>query len=240
MLRANQRGSFDYFLYGVATVSILVFMFLLILTLTNPSEQVKTGTEVVREVDLSDDVRADIPDSWHTYTNPDNQYQFSYPQEWGAVIQSAASGDRLESESYEYRFTSNEATVVKQVNGRGDEQDHEDSLRVYGWFQNDGDAVTLCSTLECTKSTVVDLKDARLFATQTMKDGVELRSLDDADLYLVQIVNTEFGDWPGLTVSTLLDQGVDTSLPLDEIVDVAITDNYVTTELVRQFSDALD
>lgn len=239
MLRKNQRGSIDYLLYGVATISVLLFLFFLVITLTNPSEQVVTGGDVVQEQETSSGFEVTIPEGWHTYTNPENDYSFSYPADWGAVTQTSYVGERLESESYEYRFTSNEQTVISQVSGRSDETEHQASYLNYNWFKQDSVNVTICNTLDCAKNQILPTQEVRLFTSATMKEGVEVRSLDGADLKLVQIINTEYGDWPGVVVSTLLQENVDTTRPLEDIVHDAITNNYIETELIREFSNQL-
>ena len=237
MLLRNQRGSLDYVLYGMAIISIIVFMFFLILSLTSSNEAVKTTSNIEREETTQRDNFVTIPNNWHTYTNEENDYTFYYPQEWGVVEQTESEGERRDAVSYEYRFTSNEKTVVSQIHALADEATHDDTYLMYNSFSTDMQTVTFCTTSDCEKSKSLSTSDVRLFSNQYTNESAEVVILDGNDLRMVQLIKTTDGNWPGVTISTLLGEDVDTSLVFDEILDDVITNNYVMAEQVRLFAD---
>lgn len=240
MLLRDQRGLIDSILYSLAALSIIAFCFLLVLTLTSSDEQARTETSTVREgTPQSETVITSTPNDWHSYTNPQNDFSFLYPKEWGVIEQSVDSGSSIDADSYTYRFTSKPNTVMTQRNARSDEPTHNNTFLMYNSFRVVGTDVIFCATIACRNSTQLATDAVRLFTTTTMFEAAEVVAIDGSNLQLTHIVANQFVDWPGVAISTTLSTTADATAPIDEEFDAAESANYEETQLLRQFADLI-
>lgn len=182
------------------------------------------------------------PADWLTYTNEDNGFSFSYPPQWGEVNQSSYKATKGNSTSYQYRFEQNQDVIMSQPNIYSANHDHDSSFLYYNKFSlsEDGNEVLFCMNEECETQHKMRPDQLDFFTNQTLKESVEIFVVDGSAIRLNYLINNDFGLWPGVVISGILEKDADLTTTLDKLFEESRESNAEMANDLRLLAEFID